>query len=210
MPRAIPFAFCRYEFAIADQPLTGREQLERLRRIRGSMVAYRKLDPTLDDERNFVMRPKDTRVAGHLVLIWEVAEQKTIRERTRYDKDRDEIWEEAIETDEIAHTKFVAVPELGVLAVDDRLSDRTLGARPAVFRLKTIFEKLVADSDARITFAGSPQELQRALDTWTLDKFSFAVRLFNPHPSGLGHELHDLMVRDNIGEYGIWSKRHHG
>lgn len=75
-----------------------------------------------------------------------------------------------------------------------------MGARSAVSRFKAIFEGLVKDADARVTFAGTPQDLQHALDTWVLDKFSFAVRPFNPTPRELGQELHELMVRDGIGQ----------
>ncbi len=199
MSRPAPFAFCRYELAINDAPLTTTEQLEALVVLRGRLFAYRKSNPMPVDENTFLMRPRRKTISDRTILTWEVAEQQSVRERTRYDKDRDETWEEAIETDEIRHTKFIGIPQLGVVAVDDRISEKNLGARSAVGRFKAIFETLPM-ADARVTFAGTPNDLQRALDTWDLDKFSFAVRPFNPTPRAPGEELHDLMIRDGIGQ----------
>jgi hypothetical protein len=199
MPRSAPFAFCRYEFAINDSSLTGSEQFTRLQQVRGRLIAYRKQHPTPADENTFLMRPRQKTISGRTILTWEIAEQQAMRERTRYDPDSDETWDEAIETDEIKHTKFIAIPEFGVVAVDDRISERNLGARSAVGRAKAIFETIPM-ADARITFAGTPHDLQRALETWVLDKFSFSVRPFNPTPRALGEELHEWMKKDGIGQ----------
>jgi hypothetical protein len=53
--------------------------------------------------------------------------------------------------------------------------------------------------DVRVTFAGTPQDAQRALETWKLDQFSFTVRPFNPTPRKFGEQMHELMVNDHVG-----------
>jgi hypothetical protein len=104
-----------------------------------------------------------------------------------------------VETDEVRHTGFVALPGIGAIAVDDNISERSLGARSAVGRFRAVIETLVDDSEVSFEFAGTPQEARRALATWTLDEFSFSVRPFNPHPEKLGEIMHHLMVKDHVG-----------
>jgi hypothetical protein len=97
---------------------------------------------------------------------------------------------------DISHHKFVAVPTLGVFAIDDSISERTLGARSAVGRFAAIVEILAGeDYEVRVTFAGTAADAQRALDTWTLDQFSFTVRPFNPTPRRLGEQVHESRAR---------------
>jgi len=50
-----------------------------------------------------------------------------------------------------------------------------------------------------VSFAGTPQDVQRALDTWSLDQFSFTIRPFNPSPSKPGDRLDELLTADNVG-----------
>lgn len=71
MSRATPFAFCRYELAVRDDPLSTEEQLQVFRRIRGRAIAYRKADPTPADENTFLMKPKRINVLDYDVLTWE-------------------------------------------------------------------------------------------------------------------------------------------
>lgn len=129
---------------------------------------------------------------------WEVAQNIKFRGRTRYQKDKDETVDDVVEADEIRHTKFLAVPSLKVFAVDDHISDRSLGARSAVSRFVAIIETLTKN-EVTVSFAGTPQDAQRALDTWTLDQFSFTVRPFNPTPTKLGDKIHELLIADHVG-----------
>jgi hypothetical protein len=133
------------------------------------------------------------------VYTWEVAQDLKYRERSRYDKKRDEVAQEVIETEEIRHTKFICIPRLGVFAVEDSINERSLGARSAVSRFSAIIEYHLENSEVKVNFAGSPQDAQKALETWTLDQFSFTVRPFNPTIRKFGETMHHLMVEDNVG-----------
>jgi hypothetical protein len=111
-----------------------------------------------------------------------VAQDIRFRTTTKADKTKDELTDEVVETDEVRHTKFVAVPGLGVFAVDDSISDRSLGARSAVGRFEAIVETLAGkDYEVRVAFAGTAEDAQRALDTWTLDQFSLHGPTIQPN-----------------------------
>lgn len=199
MARPTAYMFCRYQIREDDVPLTGDAEWEILEEIRGKLVAYRKRDPKPDNFDTYLMKARKKSYHGYTVHTWEIAQDLKYRERSRYNKNIDDVTDEMIETDEIRHTKFVAIPRLGVFAVDDSIGDRSLGAKSAVNRFCAVIETLIDDSDVIVNFAGTPQDAQRALETWTLDQFSFTVRPFNPHPRKLGEILHGLMVEDHVG-----------
>jgi hypothetical protein len=200
MARPTAYLFCRYMILDDEDPITPDDEWEILSKIKGDPIAYRVREPKPDDYDTFLMRPRRKRVSGEAIHTWVVAQDIRFRQRSRHDKTSDEITEEMVETEEIKHTKFVAIPRLGVFAVDDSVSERTLGAKSAVSRFTAIVEQLVDESEVRVSFAGTPQDAQKALETWKLDNFSFTVRPFNPTPRKLGEQIHELMIADGVGK----------
>ncbi len=200
MARSAAYVFCRYQ--ILDQnekPLSAKEEFQMFEEVIGQPIAYRVREPKPDDHDTYLMKAREKKISSYTVHTWEMAQNVKFREATRYDKRMDDTRDEIVETDEIRHTKFVGIPSLGVFAVDDNLSERSLGARSAVGRFSAVIETLKKNFDVRVTFAGTPQDAQRALATWNLDQFSFTVRPFNPTPRKLGEQLHDFMVADKMG-----------
>lgn len=200
MARSAAFVFCRYQILDENEkPLSSREEFELFEELKGKAIAYRVREPSPDDFDTYLMKPREKKISSYNVHTWEIAQDIKFREATKYDKRKDETKDEVVETDEIRHTKFLSIPSLGVLAVDDTISERSLGAKSSVGRFGQIIEFLKKDYDVRVTFAGTPQDAQRALDTWTLDQFTFTVRPFNPTPTKMGEQLHEFMVADKVG-----------
>jgi hypothetical protein len=199
MARAVPYLFCRYRISLEGGVISADEEWKLLTDIKGKPIAYRVRDPKRDDYNTYIMQPREKSYFGYAVYTWSVANDLKFRQRSKYDRIADEVKDEIVETDEVRHTGFIALPALGVMAVDDSISERSLGARAAVARFRAVVETLIDDSDVVIHFAGTPQDAQRALETWTLDEFSFSVRPFNPHPEKLGEIMDELMRKDNVG-----------
>jgi hypothetical protein len=57
----------------------------------------------------------------------------------------------------------------------------------------------VDDAEVDVNFAGTPDDAQKALETWKLDEFSFTVRPFNPTVRKMGEKMHELLISDEIG-----------
>ena len=199
MAERTSYSFYRYQFLQFDDSLDTSQQLELLEGLRGITVAHRKTDPSPDDLDTFIMQPALKEILDHRILTWCIARSIQERNIARYDNRQDEIHEHLIETDEIRYTKFVAIPMLGVLAIDSRGSDRHLGADGARSRLQSVVKSRQGHR-VLINPAGDPQDLKRALDTWELDVFSFTVRPFNPSTSNPGRKLHQLMRQDQIAK----------
>jgi hypothetical protein len=132
MARQIPYMFCRYVIVQDEKSLSAIEEFAMLKKVRGERIAYRVRDPSKDDFDTYLLKPREKRLLNYRVHTWEIGQDVRERERTRYDRSKDETSDDLVETDEIRHTKFIGVPALGVFAVDDHFSERSLGARSAV------------------------------------------------------------------------------
>ena len=199
MARSVAYVMCRYEMTIQERPLSAQEQFQVLQQIRGTLVAHRKADPGPDDADTLVIRPKKLALGGRDVLTWDVGQQLTGRSEAFYDADTDEVHRRWSGGDAIRYASFVAIPSLGALAVNDRTGEIHLGSAAGISRMKTVFRGIVEGGDIAITQAASHADARRAVETWTLDRFDFAVRPFNPHPRDPGRTLSEIMARDNIG-----------
>ena len=200
MARSAAYVFCRYQILDEnDQSISAIEEMDLFEALKGKPIAYRIREPKPHDFDTYLMKPREKRISSYNVHTWEIAQDIKFREATKYDRRKDETRDETVETDEIRHTKFLSIPSLGVFAVEDTVSERSLGAKSAVGRFQQIIETLKRDFDVRVNYAGTPQDAQRALDTWTLDQFTFTVRPFNPTPRKLGEQLHEFMVADGVG-----------
>jgi hypothetical protein len=200
MARPTAYLFCRYQIVDeSERPLSIKEEWQILQELKGETIAYRVREPTREDYTTYLMRPRKKKILGYDVHTWAVAQDIRFRERTRYDRVADETVDDSMETDEIRHARFLALPSLGVFAVEDGSSERNLSARSAVGRFVAIIETLAEDYDITVNFAGTPQDAERALEHWSLDQFSFIVRPFNPTPSKFGRKIHELLVADNVG-----------
>lgn len=198
MPRPIPFLFCRYSVTRNGRSLGASEQLALLNNIRGRVVAYRKTDPADEDRDSFAMKPSSFEVAGRSVIVWYVGYYLSVRAEAAYNQANDDIIESLVATSGIKFTKFVGVPTLGGVAVQDQASDTHLTAASGIGRLRSIIRS-EPGTKAEIEPSASNADVMTALNSWQIEQFTFNVRPFNPSPARMGQILHDLFVANDIG-----------
>src|SRR5689334_9108345 len=110
-----PYLFCRYSLQIDDEYLGPYEQAPVVHSLLGKMCAHRKAAPTSDDLDTRLIMPRDRFVGGRLVLSWYVDVHITRRHRFIYDVDNDRLTLDSHNVAEDRVTKFLALPDLGVL-----------------------------------------------------------------------------------------------
>ena len=199
MAQKVPFLFCRYSLLKRGSQMTVKEQFRALKAIKGQYVAHWKRNPTADDFDTLSMKPSKMALDGHTVLTWFVGYKVDMRSKADYVPDDDDIEINLVAADGIKFTYFVALPELGVLAANDRVNDIQMGARAGISRFKSVFRRLVKDGKADIKFGADRKDVDSALRNWSLTEFSFSVCPFNPSPKKLGKKLHDMLVADHAG-----------
>lgn len=200
MPRGVPYVFCRYALLDDGEPLSAYQQLATLKRITGTIVAHRKPEASSDEADTFSMRAAERVVSAEKILTWDVGFYVRLRSSARYDRRADDVAITVTPDDGIRYTSFVAIPRLGVVAVNDRSGDHYLGAQPGIARFKTVFKNTVPNGEAQIVLGATHADARKALSDWSISKFSFTVWPFNPHPRDPGRKLSELFERDGIGK----------
>ncbi len=176
-------------------------QYQTLTELQGRLVSHRKRDPEKSDFDTQLMRPRRIKVDGHTVLTWSVGRELSDRVAPKYDAGKDELEWTYVEGAGVCYSDFAAIPDLGVLAVDDRHSENHLGGKAAIARLRSVFD-LIDDAEINILLTTTAKDAKRAIDNWNLTQFSFVARPYNPHPVGdLSKELSDKLKSDGIFRY---------
>ena len=192
------FLFCRYTIYKDDEELGATAQFTALSELQGTLAPHRQKA----DERKLdtlIMRPRRIKVGGKDVMTWSVGHILDVRIIAKYDKAKDRLEIEEVNDGSVRYSDFVAVPSLGVLAVDDRSGELHLGGKQALNRFRSVI-RMLDGADASIEFEVSAAEARKALKTWTLTKFKFTIQPNNPRPVGrLAQELSDQMKLDGIG-----------
>src|SRR5262245_27436150 len=101
MARPTAYVFCRYAISEDGAAVSPDEEWELLQEIKGKPIAYRKSKPKPDDHDTYLMVPRRKSVSGYTVHTWAVAQDVKTRERSRYDKRKDEIKSDLVDTEEI-------------------------------------------------------------------------------------------------------------
>ena len=180
--------------------LSGSEQFALLKHLQDAQpIAYRKSEPTAGDFNTYIIGPRQRQRNGDSYLTWQVCRDVSFRQVRRPDRDTQTVHVTFEDTDDCQLARVVALPGLGVLAVEDSAGEGHLPGPSALGRFGAI---VATHTDAEFSAqpAGSPQDLMRAIDTWDLERFAFQARPFNPHPSNPGKMLSDMMQTDGVGE----------
>ncbi len=206
MANQIPYLFCRYELLVDEEPLDAKAQLVALKELQGQFYPN---GPTAERAGLFdsvVMRPRSFTLGKRTVLTWSVGQTIGQRVAIKYNKRLDDLDRDRVDDGSLRYSDFVAVPDLGVLAVDDRQGSEYLGGAQAAHRFRSIFRQLNG-ADASVLPAADYADIQKALKKWTISSFGFTVRPFNPHsPSDMATKLADaLKARNAARATGRWT-----
>lgn len=131
-------------------------------------------------------------------LAWLSGHRVSVRQVNDYDAETDDIKPRFEESRDVKWERFVAVPDLGALAVSDQSGENHIGARQAITRFQTVFENTVPGGEADIRLSASREDVDAAISAWRLEEFSFTVRPFNPSVRRQGRKLHEALEREKI------------
>lgn len=197
---ARPFLFCRYQLIVGDNSLSTTAQFNLISELQGETVAHGEKAAEEKIYNTLLMRPKRIQVDKREVLTWSVGVITDQRLRAKYDRARDQIELELIRDGGVRFNDFVAVPAIGVLAVDDRTSELHLGGKQAINRFRSVIRSQ-EDADVSVVFDATPDEVRKALSNWSLTKVKFTIQPNNPRPvSRLAQNLSDQFKRDGIAK----------
>lgn len=193
-----PFLFCRYQIHSENERLDSRAELTLLQELQGQLIWHR----TKEAEGNgdtVLIEPEEHECEGYTYFTWSVGQLQGQKFKPHYNQVKEKIEFNFVDDGSIRFSEFVAIPKLGVFAVDDRGGENHLGGKQAINRFKTIIRS-EDGMDVDIFFEASRDEVQKALKSWSLTKFNFTIRPNNPRPvSRLAQQLSEQMKNDGIG-----------
>ncbi len=199
MSRPRPYLFCRYSFLVDEEVLDLRGQLSALQDLQGQFFAN---GPKAEREGRYdtvIMRPRLIEVSKEKVLVWSVGQKIEMRVGVRYNSTSDKLDFVDINDDTVRYNDFIAVPRLGVLAVDDRSGERHINAKGAIARLRSSFRNIDGGA-VNVAMTTTPADVDHALNQWDLQEVTFKVRPINPHSDDeLSRQLSEAMKKEGIG-----------
>jgi len=194
---------------VEDEELEAQAQLVAIKELQGQFFPS---GPKAARDNLFdtiLMRPRSFKLDDEdatQVFTWSVGNSIHARIRVTYDKKQDDLNRQLqADNDSIKYSDFVAVPSVGVFAVDDRSGEEFMGGSAAAHRFRALFRQ-IDEAEAVVTPAADHEDFQRALKRWKVTTFSFTIKPFNPHPPSdlakkLGEELRKRQVKRAHGEW---------
>jgi hypothetical protein len=195
-----PFLFCRYSIENNGEVVRPEHQFTFLQEMQGQKAPHGRSARESGHFTTLLMRPRQLEVDGFEVLTWSAGFEAAGLMAANYDPAKDDITLASLARQNVRYADFVAVPSLGVFAVDDRVNDILIGGKAAINRLKTVVS-WHSDAELVVASEATPEEVKKALSTWELTQFRFTIRPNNPRPvSRLAEELSEQMKADGIGK----------
>ena len=200
MARVIPYVFCRYWIAVQEEVLdaTGQEQF--LKEIQGGTVPHGRVRDDRPQSTALVMAPSEFVLGDDTFLKWEVGIRAGVRLQTEYDSKTMTKSQRLVADSHIKFAPVLALPERGIMAVEDRSNDEQISAKQAISAFRSVVNHW-HDGDAFLgTQHGNPDDIRRWLSEWNLEEYSYTISPLNPiSASDLAERRSEAMKRENVG-----------
>lgn len=201
MARSIPYVFCRYRLAVGEESLDVSGQRQLISEKQGSRLPHGRMHADRPQASALIMEPGEIDSQGNACLTWAVGIQPGVRVKTDYDSDGMSM-NRTLEAD--THIKFapiLALPERGLMAIQDRSSDERISARQAIGAFRSIVHGLYSGDGSFEVHHGDATDIARWLDEWDLKEYSYTVSPLNPiSASDLAERRSDAMKRENVSK----------
>lgn len=199
MGRPQPYVFCRYQMSIEDEELDANEQADFLEAMHGEHAPYSRVGRNGQRPTALIMSPDSFDSDGDTGLTWSVGYCPGIRVVQGYDSSARRLnarWEE---DSHIRAAVVVALPELGVMAIEDRNSEEHISAKQAISAIRSILNFYSEGEGSFDVRHGDPSDVDTWLKNWNLIECSYTIKPLNPiSASDLAERRSDAMKRENI------------
>lgn len=198
MPRPTPYLFCRYSMHVDDDLLDANAAYQAMAEIQGQFLPH-----GATAERNgvlsvVVMEPRAVQIGGEDVVTWSIGHRPGHRTVVGYDAQAQQKSVQIMPDDHIVYTDLIAVPRLGALAVNDRVSDLHMGGKAALSRTRSAFRKI--PGGAFSYWFLQPGDVAAIVGQLDLLEFAYTIRRINPTPpSTLAAAFDASMAQEGIG-----------
>jgi hypothetical protein len=198
MGRPVPFIFCRYTMHVDDELLDADGAFQALSEVQGKFLPHGKKAEREGLNSVVVMQPSKVSVGDEDVVTWKIGNRPGYRNVTDYDASGQTITNQIEDDRHIVYSEIVALPRLGVMAVNDRINAMHMGAQPALSRTRSAFRQI--DGGTFAYWFLQPGDVELILEDLDLAEYAYTIRRINPTPpSVLAAALDASMQSEGIG-----------
>jgi hypothetical protein len=198
MSRPTPYVFCRYTIHVDDDLLDATATLQALNEVQGQFLPHGHKAASKGINSIVVMQPRRIEIDEQEIVTWKIGHRPGHRTITDYDATGQQISYQVENDRHIIYTDIVAVPSLGVMAVNDRVSTMHMGAKPALSRTRSALRQVPGGAFAYWFL--QPGDVDAILQDMALEEYSYTIRRINPTPpSVLAAALDETMAQEGIG-----------
>lgn len=201
MARGRPYVFCRYQIAVDGEPLGGIGQKQLFSESQGRLFEHGAARRDREAPTALLMEPKSHDFDGEQLLTWSVGIRPGYRIRVDYDRAAEQKTHTVVPDPHIKYADLVALPDSGLLAIEDRSGEEHISAKQAISVMRTLSFNLSRDGIGSFSVNHVAEEdVQRWLSEWDLTEYSYSIAPLNPiSAKHLGEMRSDAMKADGVG-----------
>jgi hypothetical protein len=194
-----PYIFSRYTVATESEILDAEGQKQLLLENQGTEFEHRTRG-TGGDKYTLIMEPTVLDDQGFECISFRVGIRRVITEVEDYDKVKRKRKRRLVQDiTNIQSAHFLAIPELNLMAVEDRSGEFNVRATVALNALKIIIRDSLNDNGSLDLQYVSDDDVRHALETWALTEYTYTARPLNPiSHTTLAQARTDLYKQENV------------
>lgn len=178
MPRS-RFIFCHYRMAVGDEELDANAQKKLITENQGTRFEHGRSRGDIRPNA-LIMAPEVGDVDGATCLSWRLGYEPGFRAIQNYDRRTQKINRRVEPDTHIKASLTVALPELRVIAFQDKHGDENIGARTAITGLRSVIAAATDGEGTLDVIYATDDDVRKALDDWELTEYLYTVRPLNP------------------------------
>jgi len=200
MARRVPFRFCRYQISIGEELLDAAGQTQTFTEVQGDEYEHGSGRGDKPPPNVLIMEPRSFDCDGTRCLAFSVGLRAGVRVVQGYDKRSARVDYRMQSDTHIKLAHVVSIPHMGLMAVEDRSSDTTIGAHQALSSLRTVVGQFGDGKGLLDVIHLNDADVRAALQDWDLTQYDYTVSPLNPISAGvLAERRSAAMKQENIG-----------
>ncbi len=200
MPGRVPFRFCRYQISIGEEILDAAGQTQTLTEMQGDEFKHGSGRSGNPPPNVLIMEPRVFECDEERCLNFSVGLRAGVRIVQGYNKQVARVDSRMQPDSHIKLARFVTIPHMGLMAVEDRASDTMINAQQALGSLRTIIRQFGGNQGNLDVIHLTDEDVSAALQQWELTQYDYVVSPLNPITAGeLAERRSAAMKQENIG-----------
>jgi hypothetical protein len=199
MPRT-KFIFCHYRIAVGDDELDANAQSQFFAENQGQRVAHGREREGIQPNA-LIMTPATGDIDGADLISFSVGYRAGYRIIQTYDARSQQIGRRLEPDEHIKSSLVVALPQLRVIAFEDKSGDANVPARTAISGLRSVINAATQGEGVLDVIHATDADVRKALDEWELTEYLYTVRPLNPIPgSDRARRRSDAYKSENVAK----------